>query len=526
MTSRLINHDAKLDAHRIRATARRVGLGASSLSVGLLGFGLAVGVMTPLTGLIAPTEAVAQERDADYSQFYDQLEEHGRWMDHPRWGYVWLPHADDGTWRPYTVGNWVNTEEHGWYWNSDEPWGWATYHYGRWVREDKEGWIWIPGREWAPAWVAWREGDEYIGWAPLPPEAEWEPGRGELRFASSYYDSPRFEPLWIFCRPMHMVSPGLHRHIVPRSRAPFVLRSTRYVTNYSFVDRRVYNRGVRVSLVERGLNRSLPFVRIVSTDNRRDHGFRPHAGEHRGGEHQGGDHRGENRSGPRAGAIVAGVAVGAVALGVLNVFRPKLAPRSAGGPPPAPRNFEPQSGGRGGSRGPEGRPVRPAAGVPMAIPTPGGSNPGNLTPGNPGSGGQPSIMRPPRSTEGQPQRPSGSSAPKIQLAPVQQPPSTGAPPITFQRSVSPGGVIRSAPPPPPPVVQRAAPPPPASPPVVQRAAPPQRTVQPPPPPQRPAANQPRSQQPPAGAAPQGQGRGQGQGGQKRNPNDPNQPPVR
>jgi hypothetical protein len=460
--------------------------------------------------LIAPTEASAQERDADYSQFYDQLEEHGRWMEHPRWGYVWLPNADDGNWRPYTIGHWVNTEEHGWYWNSEEPWGWATYHHGRWVREDEEGWIWIPGREWAPAWVAWREGDDYIGWAPLPPEAEWEPGRGQLSFASSYYDSPRYEPYWIFVRPLHMVSPGLHRHIIPRSRASFVLRNTTYVTNYTFIDRRVYNRGIRVNLVERSINRPLPPVRLVSTEDHRDHGFKPHGGEHRG----------EHRSGPSTGAVVAGVAAGVVALGVINVFRPKLAPKTAGGPPPAPRNVLPPVARQGspqfGGRGPEGRPVRPTVGAPPLIPNAG---PGLVRPSIPtappsagqiGAGSQPSIMRP-RSTEGQP---------RIVLPPTAAPQAQPQPssPFIGQRPANPGGGsfqgIRPAPAPPPPQP---------------------RAVQPPPQPPRqaqPAAQQPRPQ-PPAGAPPQGQGRpqgqgqggqGQGQGGQKRNPNDPNQPP--
>jgi hypothetical protein len=523
MTSRLIKHYAMLDASRIAATARRVGLGASSIGAGLLGLGLAVGVMTPLTGLIAPTEAVAQERDADYSQFYDQLEEHGRWKEHPRFGYVWLPNADDGNWRPYTVGHWVNTEEHGWYWNSEEPWGWATYHYGRWVRDEEEGWIWIPGREWAPAWVAWRESDEYIGWAPLPPEAEWVPGRGELSFASSYYDSPRFEPFWIFIRPMHMVTPGLHRHIMPRSRAPYILRNTSYVTNYSFVDRRVYNGGIRVNLVERSINRSLPPVRIVSTDSHREHGFKPHGGEHRG----------ENRSGPSAGQVAVGVAAGVVALGVINVFRPKLAPKAAGVVPPAPRNFVPQAGGRG----PEGRPVRSTTGAPSGFPgagrpsvpppqSPSGSQFGG---GNSNNGsGQPSIMRP-RPTEGRPVTPPPAAAPQPEAKPQSPPPFLGTRPAggggSFQ-GIRPSP-SQSAPPTPPPAVQRQAPPPPA--PVVQRPAQPAPQPRAVPPPQQPRPAQPAAQprpQPPAAAPPQGQGRGQGQGqgGQKRNPNDPNQPP--
>ena len=30
---------------------------------------------------------------------------------------------------------------------------------GRWFFDDSYGWVWVPGSEWAPAWVAWRYGD-------------------------------------------------------------------------------------------------------------------------------------------------------------------------------------------------------------------------------------------------------------------------------------------------------------------------------------------------------------------------------
>src|SRR6185295_1873761 len=29
---------------------------------------------------------------------------------------------------------------------------------------------WIPGTLWSPAWVAWRQGRNYVAWAPLPPK--------------------------------------------------------------------------------------------------------------------------------------------------------------------------------------------------------------------------------------------------------------------------------------------------------------------------------------------------------------------
>jgi hypothetical protein len=61
---------------------------------------------------------------------------------------------------------------------SEEPFGWATFHYGRWTRLRNIGWIWVPGDEWAPAWVSWRKSNDYIGWAPLPPEARFDRRRG------------------------------------------------------------------------------------------------------------------------------------------------------------------------------------------------------------------------------------------------------------------------------------------------------------------------------------------------------------
>ena len=73
----------------------------------------------------------------------------------------------------YAYGRWVYTDDWGWYWVSDDVeanWGWVVYHYGRWAFERGFGWFWVPGDEWAPAWVNWRYGDDYVGWAPLPPD--------------------------------------------------------------------------------------------------------------------------------------------------------------------------------------------------------------------------------------------------------------------------------------------------------------------------------------------------------------------
>ena len=100
--------------------------------------------------------------------FFDNLAPHGVWVKDTRYHYVFCPRVD-AEWRPYTNGHWVYLKDYGWYFASDEPFAWAVYHYGRWFDDDRLGWCWVPGNAWAGAWVSWRQGDEYVGWAPLGP---------------------------------------------------------------------------------------------------------------------------------------------------------------------------------------------------------------------------------------------------------------------------------------------------------------------------------------------------------------------
>ena len=104
-------------------------------------------------------------------QFYDELAPYGEWVYHPAYGYVWLPRSVPENWRPFTIGRWISTDEYGWYWDSPEPFAWAVYHYGRWGFDPAYGWYWVPGDTWAPAWVQWRYGTDYVGWAPIEPDS-------------------------------------------------------------------------------------------------------------------------------------------------------------------------------------------------------------------------------------------------------------------------------------------------------------------------------------------------------------------
>jgi hypothetical protein len=123
------------------------------------------------TGAVSPDNGGGSQDDsASFQTFYDSLANQGTWIQSSDYGYVWQPQVTDPNWAPYTAGHWVYSDA-GWTWVSDEPWGWATYHYGRWANIEGTGWVWVPGYTWAPAWVSWRYGDGYAGWAPLPPDS-------------------------------------------------------------------------------------------------------------------------------------------------------------------------------------------------------------------------------------------------------------------------------------------------------------------------------------------------------------------
>jgi hypothetical protein len=103
------------------------------------------------------------------AQYHDDadLKANGEWVEFGG-KQCWHPVGIAAGWRPYGEGYWVETEA-GLAWNSEEAWAAITYHYGNWVNAPELGWVWTPGTVWAPAWVAWRHGEGFTGWAPLPP---------------------------------------------------------------------------------------------------------------------------------------------------------------------------------------------------------------------------------------------------------------------------------------------------------------------------------------------------------------------
>jgi hypothetical protein len=181
--------------------------------------------------------------------FYDSLAPYGEWTDLAPYGWAWIPRDVPVGWKPYTTGHWAYADEAGWLWVGDEPWAWAPYHYGRWTCDENLGWAWVPGNVWAPAWVAWRTGPQYCGWAPLPPAAGFDPGVGVVTHGVDI-DECVGAYGWCFVDTAYVCAPHVHEMLVVPARNVTILNQTTIVNNITVVDGRVLNRGVGVVEVE------------------------------------------------------------------------------------------------------------------------------------------------------------------------------------------------------------------------------------------------------------------------------------
>ncbi len=214
---------------------------------------LLVGLLT--LSLWASQRAMAQPGvSVPVESFYDELAPYGQWAQHPGYGDVWTPNVNPD-FQPYaTGGHWVMTE-FGNTWVSDYAWGWAPFHYGRWIFDQAYGgWLWIPGTDWAPAWVSWRSGGDYYGWAPLGPGVNMN------------INIPA--PYWTFVPQVYFNSPRWYSYSVPRTRVVDIYQNTTIINNYYRSDNRRYNYnyGPQRGDIERVTRRSVPVYRIDPMD--------------------------------------------------------------------------------------------------------------------------------------------------------------------------------------------------------------------------------------------------------------------
>lgn len=195
-----------------------------------------------------------------FQTFYDDLSPYGRWIDYPQYGYVWFPSVDAG-FRPYsTMGHWEWSDEYEWIWVSDYDWGWAPFHYGRWFFDPAYGWLWMPGYDWSPAWVAWRSGGDYYGWAPLNPGFS-------IGISIGTYSPPI--DYWCFAPRRYITSPRIYDYCYNSRRNVTIINNTTIINNYNYYggrSRNVFVNGPRRNEVERYTNERIRSVSFRDSD--------------------------------------------------------------------------------------------------------------------------------------------------------------------------------------------------------------------------------------------------------------------
>lgn len=198
---------------------------------------------------------VGTRGDVDINFFFDYLSPYGSWVEFSPYGYVWCPSDLGYGWHPYSHGHWVWTD-YGWTWMSDYDWGWVPFHYGRWDWDDGLGWFWVPDTVWGPAWVSWCWSDDYIGWAPLPPYADFVAGVG-IRLGR-----PIPVNFWCFVEGPRLLDSDLRRDIFPFERNPFIYSRAVHRENLGFANDRVFDRGVGVDEVRHWTGREVSRYRL------------------------------------------------------------------------------------------------------------------------------------------------------------------------------------------------------------------------------------------------------------------------
>ena len=181
---------------------------------------------------LASRPAAAQEEEVSFQFFHDSLQPYGEWIEAGGYGLCWRPTGVTSDWAPYTDGYWSYTDA-GWTWVSygQEFWRELSITTGAGFTTDAAGLIWVPDTDWGPAWVSWRDNDEYVGWAPLPPECRWNPDTGVGVWADSLYDIG--PGCFHFC---HVSEFGFAIHCRVRCLCPqvqniVIIRNTANITN-------------------------------------------------------------------------------------------------------------------------------------------------------------------------------------------------------------------------------------------------------------------------------------------------------
>ncbi|SMD44032.1 hypothetical protein SAMN00777080_2647 [Aquiflexum balticum DSM 16537] len=185
----------------------------------------------------------------NFQVFYNELSPYGDWVMDPNYGYVWIPFVERG-FQPYASNGYWTMTNFGNTWVSDYAWGWAPFHYGRWFWSNFYGWAWVPGYEWGPAWVNWRTGGGYYGWAPLGP------GIG----INVSFHAPMSH--WVFVPQRRFRHRNFYRYYVPSFQIANIYQQSIVINNTYIHNNQTYIAGPSRREVERVTRSRVPVYQV------------------------------------------------------------------------------------------------------------------------------------------------------------------------------------------------------------------------------------------------------------------------
>lgn len=198
--------------------------------------------------------------------------------------YVWKPSALDlgvvrvegelPVFTPYSNGQWINTDA-GWYFKAPTPAEETVSHYGRWINSPSAGWMWVPGRVWSPAWVDWKQNDEYISWAPLPPSAYLANGVMSIPLAEDnnnvIIDKYQFidDDSYTIVEKKYFLEPNVYKYgnVYTSSGNKILISDLTGTDGVMVVNNSIVNRGPDVNLIEYIYGKNIELVKIRHIGN-------------------------------------------------------------------------------------------------------------------------------------------------------------------------------------------------------------------------------------------------------------------
>lgn len=162
---------------------------------------------------------------------------------------------------PYRNGQWVNTDA-GWYFKAASEPEEITSHYGRWVYSPSAGWLWVPGRVWAPAWVDWKEDEQYVGWVPVPPSV--------YLVNNVIVMPPVPEDRYYVVEKKYFVEPSVYKYMYKENKNKIMIKEWRRIDGVMVMNKTVINKGPDVKIIEKYYGKPVNTLKISKVKNSKD----------------------------------------------------------------------------------------------------------------------------------------------------------------------------------------------------------------------------------------------------------------